>query len=303
MQRIRWFWAGAVLLTCGSAAWADLATEFAGYTRVRENTVSGLKSSVTTSLPTSMFTLGPDRVSYPSGIGAVPSPGYYNWAEARPFDEGGLGIRIAGGNLTVRAASGLNPQTGYWGASWQRYYSVGDVFLTVDDSDLGVKNFALLGSWARNPASGAVLSLGTSYDAAQSFHVGGREGHLVQLSAGSQVGLTGGPGTYAAWTPSGLDSRVYAQGGLDLGDALLAHSQTTDIGLHGVTDQTFYLQTWTVPLSWLSGDPSFGLGLHQATSCGNDQIGMVTHAPLPGAVVLGMLGLSCAGWRLRRGTA
>jgi hypothetical protein len=44
----------------------------------------------------------------------------------------------------------------------------------------------------------------------------------------------------------------------------------------------------------------FEISLHQTTSCGNDQIGMVAAVPLPGAVVLGMLGLGAAGWRLRR---
>jgi len=125
----------------------------------------------------------------------------------------------------------------------------------------------------------------------------------VQLSAGSNVVLTGGAGAYAAWTPSGLDSRVYAQDGEDIANTFLTHSTTTDAGLNGATDQTFYIQQWTVPLSLLSTDAVFDIGLHQATSCGNDQIGMVaTVVPVPGAVVLGMLGLSVAGWRLKRKT-
>ena len=303
MNKTRLFCAGISLLTCCSAAWADLGSAFAGFTWVQENKVSGLTSSVNTSLPTSMFTLGPDRVIYPSGIGSVPSPGSYNWAEARPFDEGGLGVRVSGGNLLVQAAGGIDPQTGYWSTSWKQYYGQGDVFLTVDDSLPGVKNFALLNSWARDLSLDAVRSLGTWYSAAQSFHTGGREGHLVQLSAGSNVVLTGGAGAYAAWTPSGLDSRVYAQDGEDIANTFLTHSTTTDAGLNGATDQTFYIQQWTVPLSLLSTDAVFDIGLHQATSCGNDQIGMVaTVVPVPGAVVLGMLGLSVAGWRLKRKT-
>jgi hypothetical protein len=244
-------------------------------------------------------------VSYPSGIGTVPSPGYYDWAEARAFDEGGLGVRVSDGSLIVRAAGALNPQTGYWSTSHSQRYGSGDVFLTIDDLDPGVKNFALLNSWPRD-VSGAILAVGgTWYGAAQSFHVGGPtlEGHLVQLTDASDVALTGGGGAYSAWTPSGVDSRVYAQGGLDIGNALLTHSSTTDDGLNGATNQVFYIQTWTVPLDLLSSYATFNIGLHQATSCGNDQTGLVATAPVPGAVVLGVLGMSVAGWRLRRRTA
>lgn len=304
MNKTRLFCGGIALLICCSAAWADLTSEFAGFTWIKENKVSGLTSSVNTSLPGSMFTLGPGRVSYPSGIGMVPSPGYYDWAEARAFDEGGLGVRVSDGELIVRVAGALNPQTGYWSTSHGQLYGSGDVFLTVDDLDDGVKNFALLNSWARD-ASGAVLAIGgTWYDAAQSFHVGGPSlaGYLVQLTGAGDVVLTGGPGAYSAWSPSGVDSRVYAQGGLAVANALLTHSSTTDDGLNGATDQTFYVQTWTVPLHLLSSYPTFDIGLHQATTCGNDQIGLVATVPLPGAVVLGMLGMSVAGWRLRRRT-
>jgi hypothetical protein len=55
MNRTRLFCAGISLLTFCSAAWADLASEFTGYTWVKENKVSGLTSSVNTSLPTSML--------------------------------------------------------------------------------------------------------------------------------------------------------------------------------------------------------------------------------------------------------
>jgi hypothetical protein len=158
MKRAGWVCTSMSLLAWCSAAWADLAGEFSGFTWVQENKVSGLTSSVNTNLPTSMFTLGPGRVSYPSGIGTVPSPGSYNWGEAAAFDEGGLGFQVRGGNLVVQAAGGINPQTGYWSTSWGQYYGQGDVFLTVRDST-GVKNFALLSSWARDPSSGAVRSL------------------------------------------------------------------------------------------------------------------------------------------------
>jgi hypothetical protein len=124
----------------------------------------------------------------------------------------------------------------------------------------------------------------------------------VELSSNNDVVLTGGSGAYAAWDPPGMDSRVYAQGGSDMGDASLTHSTATDQGL-GNVNQPFYITTWTVPLDSLSNDLMFNIGLHQATSCGNDQIGMVAAVPVPGAVLLGDIGLSVAGWRLRRKTA
>lgn len=301
MKRVAFF-SAAILLIGSSAVWADLAAVFDGYTYVQENKMSGLQSdfrptNATAKLPNSMFTLGPDRVMYPSGIGAVPSPG---GAVGRYFDEGALGVRVDGaGNLVVRVADGLNPQTGYYYSGWNTWYGQGDVFITVDDS-AGVRNFALLNSWPKD-GTGAYRTVdGTNFNQAQAFHTstyGDLQGHLVSLSANADVVLTGGAGSYNPASPPGMDSRVYAQDGANIGDAQLVHSSTWDWGLQNVW-QEFYIQTWTVPLSSLSGDPLFTIGLHVAPSCGNDQIGLVATVPIPTAVLLGMLGLGAAGLKL-----
>ncbi|NLF29427.1 MAG: hypothetical protein GX591_00915, partial [Planctomycetes bacterium] len=68
---------------------------------------------------------------------------------------------------------------------------------------------------------------------------------------------------------------------------------TRDLGLDNV-EQDWFVQTWTFPVTWLSSAGTFDLGLHATTSCGNDQIAMLTDispVPVPGAVLLGMLGL------------
>jgi hypothetical protein len=136
----------------------------------------------------------------------------------------------------------------------------------------------------------------THYNTAQSFHAD-YQGFLVELTADSDVVLTSGAGTYTPATYGsslGLDYRIFAQGGDIVGDAGLVSATVTE-------GQPWYLQTWTVPLNWLSSDSVFTIGLHAAASCGNDQIALTTTVvPVPAAAILGMLGLSVAGWRLRR---
>ena len=301
MAKRNLFCAGLILLISCSAAVADLSSEFAGYDWVKENKVSGLKSSIEmTEIPTSMFTLGPERVSYPSG-GQVPSPG---GSVGELFDEGALGVKVQGGNLILRVAGALNPLSGREHRS--TWYGQGDVFITVDDSGAGVMNFALLNSWPSDGGGYLELDHG-HYNAAQEFHTGqvsgtNLQGHLVSLSSVGDVVFIGGTGAYAPGSVDGLDSRSYAQGGTDRGDAGLVHTTTTDEGLV-TSDLTWYIQTWTFPTDWLSSEPEFTMGLHKIASCGNDQIGMVTVVPVPGAVLLGILGLSTAGWRLRRRTS
>ncbi|MCD6304138.1 MAG: hypothetical protein J7M21_04165 [Planctomycetes bacterium] len=305
----------AVLLAGGTAR-ADLASEFNGYDSINEVGVSGLRSSYHQAiragdpLPDFMFTLGPDRVSYPHGIGTVPSPG---GSTGRAFDNGRLGVRVENGLALIRMAGALNPLTGRYYGGWHTWYSQGDLFLTVEDS-AGISQFALLNAWPRDGSTPRSLN-GGHFTLAQAFHTQGGaggsslEGHLVRLAGDADVALAGGSGAYYVGynpAPVGLDYRTYAQGGLDIGDAALAHTSTIDTGLGGV-DMTWYIQTWTVPLGWLSSDSTFTIGLHSAASCGNDQIGMIAQVgeppivPAPGAFVLASLGLATVGWLKRRG--
>lgn len=296
------FLCGAVafLFLC-SAASADLASVFDGYAAVREIGVSGLQSSyyaptkAGNTLPGYMVSLGPDRVSYPHGIGEVPSPG---GSIGRAFDQGVIGMKLVGGDLLIRFAGALNPLTGYYYGGWNTWYGQGDVFVTVEDT-LGVSHFALLNSWARDAAGSYRALNGGYFDAAQAFHTGGGggpdlQGHLVSLSAYSDVVRTGGRGSYrpsysSGGLPQGLDYRVYAQGGADIGDAGLEHFSVNEFG------QDWFVQTWTLPTNWLSSDPVFTLGLHTAPSCSNDQIGMVSVVPVPGALLLGLAGFGTIG--------
>ena len=300
MNKAILFCAGLILIVSGSVVRGDLSSEFSGYNAVWEVGVSGLQSSYYaatksgTTLPNYMFSLGPDRVSYPHGIGEVPSPG---GSVGPNFDEGALGIRVQSGDVAIQVAGALNPLTGYYYCGWNTWYGQGDVFITVEDST-GISHFALLNSWAQD-GSGSYRTLnGGHFDAAQDFHTQGGpgdtslEGHLVGLSADSDVVRTGGRGSYRPSynpPPVGLDYRTYAQGGLNIGDAGLVHSQVTDFG------RDWFIQTWTFPTNWLSSDPVFTIGLHKAASCGNDQIGMVTVVPAPGAFLLGLAGFGTVG--------
>jgi len=320
MKKTDLFCAGVILFVSCSAVWGDLSYAFKGYNYVSEVGVSGLESSyyddtknantTGTTIPDYMFSLGPGRVSYPHGIGTIPSPG---GAVGQAFDEGALGLKMQGGNLVVQVAGSLNPLSGYYNSGWNTWYGQGDVFITVEDN-AGISHFALLNDWARDDSGNYRELNGGYFDGAQEFHTGvddptttfvpgaDLQGHLVSLSLESDVVLAGGTGSYRpsySPPPVGLDYRVYAQGGTDAGDAGLVHSTTTDAGMV-IDPQKWYIQTWTVPTAWLSSDQVFTVGLHKAASCGNDQIGMVTAVPAPGALLLGGLGLIISNWRLRR---
>lgn len=288
----------ATLVIGTVSASADLHHEFTGFDTVWEVGVSGQESSyhadtrsgtplsgATTA--NSLASFGPNRVSYPSGIGPVPSPG---GAVGRNFDQGVLGTKIEGGKLVVRLAGGLNPQAGYYHNGWHTWYGQGNVFVTVGDS-AGISHFALLSAWARDAAGNPISLNGGHFDAARAFHVGGGaggsslEGHLIRLTADADITPTGGTGSYDAGNaPAGLDLRAFAEGGQDVADASLTHSSLWDLG------QTWYLQTWTIGLSGLSSDPAFSIGLHSVASCGNDQIGDCRAVPEPSSVLLALGG-------------
>ena len=301
MNRVVLCCAGIILIISCTTVRGDLSSEFSGYEAIWEIGVSGLQSSYYAdtrsgiTLPDDMFSLGPARVSYPHGVGQIPSPG---GCVGSVFDEGVMGVQVQGGTLTIQVAGGLNPLTGYYYSGWSTWYGQGDVFITVEDT-AGISHFALLNSWPRNNRGCYRTLDGGHFDAAQDFHTqGGQggtslEGHLVSLSSNDDVVLTGGRGSYPpGYTPppEGLDYRAYAQAGVDIGYAGLAHSQEMDFG------QDWFIQTWTFPTSWLSSDPVFTLGLHKTASCGNDQIGMVKVVPAPGAFLLALAGFGTVGF-------
>jgi hypothetical protein len=342
--RIKLGWFVGILLVVSATVqvaeadnYASLAAAFSGYTisSYNQQYYSGLTSSYYTPtvgaelgsqggtyLPNYMFTLGgtsgTDQVLY-SDEGSpnnVPSPGYCSTAIAGFFVEGGMGVKD-GGNLVVRIASTLNPNTGYYdGQWWHTTYGLGDVFLTVQDK-AGVSQFALLNNWPGTGTPYTPTELGGGYfNAAENFHLYGSatatsggtdlEGDLVSLTNSNQVAGIGGPGSYdpASYYVPGLDYRVYAQGGTPLYDAGLRVDTTTDTAFPG-TPTTYYIETWTVPISYLSSDDTFNIGLHQTFTCGNDQIGLLATVsngsvinpanvvPVPGAVGLAAIGFCC----------
>ena len=289
-----------------SVAMADLSSWFTGYQTSWEVGVSGLRSSygqdtkagnplsgatVSSSLPQ----LGPQRVSYPGGVGEVPSPG---GSLGENFDIGVIGVNLNDDTLTIRVATALDPQNGFYSSG--TWYGMGDMFLSVGDT-AGVRHYALLNSWVRD-GSGTPRALnGGHFADARNFHVAGGpggtslEGHLVKLTGDGDVTLTGGTAAYTASNaPEGLDMRAYAEGGIDLGDANLTHDTVTD------GSRTWYIQTWTVGLASLSLDPSFQVALHIAASCGNDQSGLLVTVPSPDAGLLGLVGLASLGFGRRR---
>lgn len=295
----------ATALLGSEIAQANLVQKFSGFNTVWEIGVSGMKSSYapdtandapvngpTTGAYLPIF--GPNRVSYPNGVGEVPSPG---GSVGRRFDEGALGVKVQGGQLILQLASRLNPQTGYYYDDYHSWYGQGDLFVDVAGSS-GMEHFALLNSWGRD-SDGDPISLGGHFNTARSFHVSGGasggslEGHLVRLGENADVTATDGIGAYDPGNaPAGLDLRNYAAGGSDLGSAGLTHSSVVDDG------HTWYVQTWTIGVGNLSPDRSFGIGLHSIVSCGNDQIGgRFCVVPEPASLVLVLAGLLLKGGR------
>ncbi len=228
----------------------------------------------------------------------VPSPG---GALGKNFDQGMLGMKVDGSNLVVKMATGLNPLTGYYYSGWNTWYGQGDMFVAVDDGS-SVSHFALLNTWARVAPGGALRQIdGGHFNDAQAFHVG-REGSLVALGSNSDVTLTGGAGSYSAGhaaPPAGLDTRAYAEGGTEIGDANIQHNSLTDLG------QAWYIQTWTVPIAWLTSSTSaVTIGLHSTASCGNDTIAgnytILDQIPEPCSALLAVIGLGLATRRRTR---
>ena len=314
--------AGAVVMVvvcalCLPEANADLAANFTGmgFESIFEQNVSGLKSSYdaytqgpsgVNNVPNEMFTLSDQHIYYP-WIGEVPSPG---GPTGRLFDEGAIGLKIDGANLVVKVAGRLNPLAGVQiGGTW---YSQGDVFVTVEDS-AGVRQFALLNSWAKKPDQSYRILGDGHFNQAKNFHATGKdgaslEGYLVELEDSGDVARVGGPHSYDATSTSpvdGLDYRTYVQGGEPLVSANIFHSITEEEDPEGYS-QTWHMQTWKFSASWISSEQVFDIGLHKISSCGNDQIGMVTTAvvPAPRAAVLGIIGLTIVGWvsKMRRRT-
>ncbi len=287
----------AMLAGCAAFAQADLLDFFTDYITFNDIGVSGLESTyyadTKNGLPISgpvtasfLPVLGPSRVTYPSGVGQVPSPG---GGIGKHFDQGLLGVKVENGNLILKLAGGLDPQSGYYHSGWKSWYGQGDLFLSIFDSR-GVTHYALLSAWARDGQGQPISLNGGHFNAAQNFHVAGGaggtslEGHLVRLESDSQVTLTGGTGAYhAGIAPPGLDLRTFAADGIDLVYANLVHDVVHDLG------QNWYVQTWTIGLGHLSADGTFVVGMHAAVSCGNDQIGGEVSISVPEPSTIGIL--------------
>lgn len=277
---------------CGVVAQADLLDHFADYDVVEEIGVSGLVSTYHADTKNgsavdgditgdALAILGPARVSYPKGIGEVPSPG---GSVGQGFDQGVLGIATWGDEISVSLATRINPLSGRYNNDWKTWYGQGDLFIDVHDST-GVEHFALLNTWARNDGSLQSINRGHFSDA-MDYHVSGGanggslEGHLVKLNSNDDVAQTGGRGAYDSDdAPAGLDMRLFAEGGEDQGSANLVHA---GLNVNGVE---WYVQTWTIDAGLLSSDDDFTVGLHSTVSCGNDQIGGTFAVPEPSGII------------------
>ena len=297
-----------VLVAGVAFARADLVDAFAGFDSVSEIGVSGLASSYhddtsrnrsVTGDTTGNYlpTFGSERISYPNGIGQVPSPG---GSVGQQFDQGVLGIQVNENALIVKLATAINARTGVYHSGWNTWYGQGDVFLDVED-DAGVRHYALLSAWAQDDRNQPVRVNRGKFNRAQRFHQSGRdddgslEGYLVELDHNNEVAISGGRGAYNSRNaPDGLDMRVFAQRGTPMANANLTHDEVTDMS------QPWYIQTWAFDLSHLSSDDTFGLALHSGASCGNDQIGASFEVPEPSSALL--LGFGAAGvtWLRRR---
>jgi len=326
----------AVGVLCVAEVSADLGTVFSGYQWINENLTAGLKSDY---YGETMGTNPPSQGwdGQPTGMFSLDNTPIF--ASNQPsggdmFDESAIGVKYEVIDdvvtLVVRAAGRINPATGYdppteYGTT---VFGQGDVFLTVDDTAMsgGVRQYGLLNFWPDTPIGG---SEGVAhFKKAKDFHVvtadddENREGFVVEFDMTQppdpgQVTLTGGASAYAGTgiAPEGLDARVYANGGTFVADGNItndlykADGTITTVLAEGV----WWVQTWEVPVNDITGfdidsvsEYDFMIGLHKTTTCGNDQIGFLVPideggpVPVPGALILGMLGLGVIGIRMRK---
>lgn len=288
-----------VVFGAGSAvACADLVDVFADYDATWGIGVSGLQSSYDADTRAGLAlsgdetgaalpTFGPDRVSYPRGVGQVPSPG---GEVGMRFDQGVLGILVGADSLTVQLATRIDPLAGVYSNDWKTWYGQGDVFLDVLDST-GRSHYALLGGWARDAAGDPISINRGHFNDARDFHLSGGpggsslEGSLVRLTNDGDVSMSGGRGAYGSkHRVGGLDMRLYANDGEVMRDAGLEYGTVMHDG------NQWHLETWSLGLDDLSSDREFELALHTAASCGNDQIGLSQAVPEPGSLSLVVFG-------------
>lgn len=297
----------AVALITTTAAYADLTAVFSGFDATWGIGTSGHKSSyhddtvagnpVAGGLTGSALPVfSPDLVSYPAGIGEVPSPG---GAIGLEYDQGAIGIAATPGGLSIRLASALDPRLGVFNDRRQVWYGQGDVFVAVNDSD-GVRHYALLNEWAKDGDDLPIDINHGYFNAARDFHLAGGNGgesligDLVELKFNGDVALSGGSEAYGPGNaPDGLDLRMFAEDGDFVADGDLTITEVID------SNRTWYVQTWTVPLDAFSGDASYKLALHAGVSCGNDQAGGIFFIPEPTSFVLLAIGLLVTARRAR----
>lgn len=289
-----------VLIAGSTVAHADLLSTFNGYDAVWGIGSSGYQSSyhadtkageaVSGALTGNQLpSFSKSLVSYPSGIGEVPSPG---GAVGAQYDQGVLGLAHFDDGLSFLLATAIDPRVGVYNKAWKTWYGQGDLFVDVADSR-GIRHYALLNAWAHE-SDGDPLAINRDFHSdAANFHLHGGAadsditGSLVMLESDADVSLSGGRGAYTSKNaPAGLDLRLYAKGGSHVADGNLTITEVID------NDKTWYLQNWTIPAAALSTDVSYDVALHSAASCGNDQIGMTLSVPEPASMMLTLLGLA-----------
>ena len=244
-------------------------------------------------------------VSYPYGIGNVPSPG---GASGEKVDLEALYWRLNGDlaqpSLQVLLATSVDDHAYF--RSWQRHYRLGDLFLDMDGD--GVYDFvSVTTDWdgggiqpwrAYDPATGTYRSL--DHDAAP--------GSLYQISHPAEavvtpdsqvatiIGPGGGYGDYPdiesvvrPWVVDQDPGKVGAAIGLaGLAKQSYSYGPSWGGGYYGdypnqpngtlfSEDNTWFYE-WTIPLYWIDPDGSLTaenvqhIGLHLALECGNDLI-------------------------------
>ena len=297
MQRISRILAVVTMLTVCGLARADLIDTYNGFDWFRSDGTTGLVSSyysdvaagqtiTGTTTSTSLATFGPNRVSYPNGVGEVPSPG---GSLMHYFDLGAVGVKADGNDLTFQLTSGMDPETGYYTSSDNTWIGIGDLFIDVSDS-AGVRHYALLSTWGTEQSGAPLTYNGGYYSDAMSFHLTGDGGssligHLVKLTCNDDIMISGGTAAYNGGNaPTGLDRRIFASGGSDLGNGDLTLASLTDDGFN------WYTQSWTINGSLLSQDAEYEISMHAGPTCANDQIGGNVMVPEPTSLLLLLLG-------------